>query len=178
MSLPNMKTFCLSTVKPLFKSLKEFCCSKTSKLEETQTAQAEDLTSLTATVAQLNNTVTGIIENLTRLRTELNNVTNVQSFENHVLQINENTSNISVLMSRCQELIATTNNMSASISTLDTNVTEAQQNASSATATANQAMSDVAELRETILGSQFSVTPQRDGGLWVDDDYTPMTKHN
>ena len=173
MSLPNMKTFCLAAVKPLIRSVKDFYNAKTEQIVTVQKAHDDSITSILENTEQLANTVTDIDGRVTQLRSDLDNATDIPSFEGYREQINSNTSAIDILNTKYVELKTTVNSLVTDMATVKRQITALQQSVEAAVNTANKASVDVEDLASSIYGGEFSPTPDRDGGMWQDDDYTP-----
>ena len=180
MALPNMKTFCLATLKPQLRGMLDYFGSESEYIISTQATQNQKIAAITANTENLSSKLMETIDSISEVSTRLSNLneefqaaSDFSSLEESKAQITTNTTDITGIKETLQNLQNTLASLTTSVNTLTKDVSTIKADLKKVTLSAYNNTNNINDIMSAISGYKFPVSPSRDGGNWTDRDYTP-----
>lgn len=180
MALPNMKTFCLATMKPQLRGMLDYFQSESDYIIATQETQNQKIASITADngdlrseLAETLSKLENVSERLTDLKDDFQAASDFTSLEASKVQIETNTTSIRSIQESLQNIQASITSLTKDVTNLTKDVSTLKTNVNKVAAGVLNNSNDIADIMSAAVEFELSPTPNRDGGMWRDDNYTP-----
>lgn len=180
MALPNMKTFCLATLKPQLRGILDYFGSESEYIMSTQTTQNQKIAAITTDTENLSSRLTETIDSISEVSTRLSELneefqaaSDFSSLEESKDQITTNTAAITSIRETLQNVQNTLASLTTSVNELSSDVATIQTNLNKVVLSAYNNANNIADIMSAISSYKFPASPSRDGGNWTDSNYTP-----
>lgn len=181
MALPNMKTFCLATLKPHLRGILDYFKSESDYIIAAQETQNQKIASITADngdlrskLAETLSKLENVSGRLTNLSDEFQEASDFASLEASKTQIETNTASVKSIQKTLQNIQSSLTALTKDVTNLTKDVSTLKTNVNKVTANVLTNSNDITDIMTTAANFKLSPTPNRDGGMWRDDNYTPI----